>query len=140
MIDCSAENITEFPLTSDNSEKELMKYIKHNNTSAIELENYPSEVESLALRTPSRTHFEVLGLGLEGQVLGLEGQVLGLEASGPRKLPCPRLENSTIFCTIEILLENARNLSENLRKSFLFSAIGNRHKKVFFIIINGQRR
>ena len=33
------------------------------------------EVES------SRTHFEVLGL----------------EASSPRKLPCPRLEDSTIF-------------------------------------------
>ena len=45
-----------------------------------------SEVES------SRTHFEVLGLGLEGQVLGL-----GLEASSPRKLACPRLEDSTIF-------------------------------------------
>ena len=33
---------------------------------------------SLASRTSSRTHFEVLGLGLEGQVLGL-----GLEASSP---------------------------------------------------------
>ena len=46
-----------------------------------------SEVESsrtsLASRTSSRTHFEVLGLGLE--------------ALGPRKLPCPRLEDSTIF-------------------------------------------
>ena len=40
----------------------------------------------------SRTDFEVLGLGLEGQVLGL-----GLEASSPRKLACPRLEDSTIF-------------------------------------------
>ena len=46
----------------------------------------------------SRTHFEVLGLGLEGQVLGL-----GLEASSPRKLPCPRLENSTIFWIVKIL-------------------------------------
>ena len=43
-----------------------------------------AEVES------SRTHFEVLGLGLEGQVLGLE-------ASSPRKLACPRLEDSSIF-------------------------------------------
>ena len=59
-----------------------------------------TEVESsrtsLASRTSSRTHFQVLGLGL-----GLEGQVLdlglGLEASSPRKLPCPRLEDSTIF-------------------------------------------
>ena len=31
----------------------------------------------------SRTHFEVLGLGLE--------------ASSPRKLPCPQLDDSTIF-------------------------------------------
>ena len=50
--------------------------------------NQLAEVES------SRTHFDVLGLslGLEGQVLGL-----GLEASSPRKFPCPRLEDSTIF-------------------------------------------
>ena len=55
-----------------------------------------AEVESsrtsLASRTSSRTDFEVLGLGLEGQVLGL-----GLEASSPRKLACSRLEDSTIF-------------------------------------------
>ena len=43
-----------------------------------------TEVES------SRTYFEVLGL--EGLVLGL-----GLEAPSPRKLACPRLEDSTIF-------------------------------------------
>ena len=55
---------------------------------------------SLASRTSSRTHFEVLdlGLGLEGQVLGL-----GLEASSPRKLACPRLEDSTIFWIVKIL-------------------------------------
>ena len=53
---------------------------------------------SLASRTSSRTHFEVLGLGLEGQVLGL-----GLEASSPRKLACPRLEDSTIFWNVKIL-------------------------------------
>ena len=55
---------------------------------------------SLASRTFSRTHFEVLGLGL-----GLEGQVLGLglEASSPRKLACPRLEDSTIFWNVKIL-------------------------------------
>ena len=49
-------------------------------------------------RTSSRTHFEVLGLGLEGQVLGL-----GLEAPSPRKLACPRLEDSTIFWNVKIL-------------------------------------
>ena len=37
----------------------------------VHRDSYSSEVES------SRTHFEVLGLGLEGQVLGLE-------ASSPR--------------------------------------------------------
>ena len=46
----------------------------------------------------SRTDFEVLGLGLEGQVLGL-----GLEASSLRKLACPRLEDSTIFWIVKIL-------------------------------------
>ena len=46
---------------------------------------------SLASRTSSRTHFEVLGLGL------------GLEASSPRKLACPRLEDSTIFWNVKIL-------------------------------------
>ena len=33
-----------------------------------------------------------LALASKPQVLGL-----GLEASSPRKLPCPRLEDSTIF-------------------------------------------
>ena len=51
-----------------------------------------AEVESSRTSLASRTHFEVLGLGLEGQVLGL-----GLEASSPRKLACPRLEDSSIF-------------------------------------------
>ena len=53
---------------------------------------------SLASRTSPRTHFEVLGLGLEGQVLGL-----GLEASSPRKLACPRLEDSTSFWIVKVL-------------------------------------
>ena len=67
----------------------------------------------------SRTHFEVLdlGLGLEGHVLDLG---LGLKASSPRKLPFPRLEDSAIFYTVEILLESARNLAENLRRPFGF--------------------
>ena len=63
---------------------------------------YQTEVESsrtsLASMTSSRTHFEVLGLGLEGQVLGL-----GLEASSPRNLASPRLEESTIFWIVKIL-------------------------------------
>ena len=70
---------------------------------------YQSEVEFS--RTSSRTHFEVLGL----------------EASSPRKLP--------IFWTVEILLENAKNLAENLRRPFLFSSSGiawNKFFKTFF--------
>ena len=61
---------------------------------------YFAEVESsrtsLASRTSSRTHFEVLGL--EGQVLGL-----GFEASSSRNLACPRLEDSSIFWIVKIL-------------------------------------
>ena len=51
-----------------------------------------SEVESSRTSLASRIHFEVLGLGLEGQVLGL-----GLEASSPRKLAGPRFEDSATF-------------------------------------------
>ena len=40
----------------------------------------------------SRTHFDVLG---PRKLTHFE--VLGLEASSPQKLPCPRLENSSIF-------------------------------------------
>ena len=52
----------------------------------------------------SRTHFEILGLGLK--------------ASSPRKFPSPWLKDSTIFWIAEILSENARNLAENLRRPF----------------------
>ena len=86
-------------------------------------------------RTSLRTHFEVLGL--EGQVLGLglEGQVLGLglEASSPRKLACPRLEDSTIFLIVKILWsawkifwktffcgDRLKNFCEDLFFSFFF--------------------
>ena len=68
----------------------------------------PAEVES------SRTDFEVLGLGLEGQVLGLG---LGLEASSPRKLACPRLEDSTNFWKVKILW---RSLEKFLWRPFFF--------------------
>ena len=75
----------------------------------------------------SRTHFEVLGLGLE--------------ASSPQKLPCPRLEDSNIFCTVEILLENARNLAENLRRPFLFSAIGDGLKNfIIRLLVIGEHK
>ena len=61
-------------------------------------QRFSPEVES------SRTHFEVLGLGLE--------------ARSPWKFFCPRLEDSTISWTVKILLKNARNLAENLRRPF----------------------
>ena len=81
-----------------------------------------SEVESsrtsLASRTYSRTHFEVLGLGFE--------------ASSPRKLPSPRLEDSTIFWTVEILLESARYLAEICEDLFLSCLSWDRLKKVFW--------
>ena len=48
-----------------------------------------TEVESSRTSLASRTHFEVLGLGLE--------------ASSPRKLACPRLEDSSIFWIVKIL-------------------------------------
>ena len=97
-------------------------------SSSPEVESFASRSSfasrtSFASRSSSRTHFQVLGLGLE--------------ASSPRKLPCPRLEDRTISCTVEILLENAKNLAENLRRPFWFSAIGDRLKN-FTIFINGQ--
>ena len=70
---------------------------------------------SLASRTSSRTHF----------------QVLGLEASSLRKLPCPRLEDSTIFWTVKILLESARNLAENLRRPFFVFLKWKSPEKIF---------
>ena len=79
-----------------------------------------SEVKS------SRTHFKVLGLGLEDQVLGF-----GLKASSPRKLPCPGIEDSIIFWTLKIVLENARNLAENLERPLMYSSFGDRLKKLF---------
>ena len=48
-----------------------------------------AELESSRTSLASRTHFEVLGLGLE--------------TSNPRKLACPWLENSTIFWFVKIL-------------------------------------
>ena len=70
-------------------------------------------------------------LGLE-DVLEAHFEVLGLEASSPQKLPCPRLEDSAIFCTAEILLENAKNLAQNLRSLFLFFATEDCLKKLFY--------
>ena len=73
-----------------------------------------TEVESsrtsLVLRTSSRTHFQVLGLGL-----------FSLRSS---KIALSSARGQHYFWTVEILLENARNLAETLQITFLFSAIG----------------
>ena len=73
---------------------------------------YLSEVESsrtsLASRTSSRTHFEVLGLGLEGQVLGL-----GLEASRPQVL-----ENWPVLGSRTALFFELLKFCEALEKFF----------------------
>ena len=64
----------------------------------------------MATRTSSRTQFEVLGLGLE--------------ACKFSNMPCPRLEDSTIFCTgkgygqICFVLKNARELTKKILKTF----------------------
>ena len=46
-----------------------------------------------------------LALASKPQVLGLG---LGLEALGPRKLPCPRLEDSTIFEPLKFCLKRQK--------------------------------
>ena len=63
----------------------------------------------------SRTHFEVLGF----------------EVSSPRKLACPRLEDSTIFWMVKNRLENASNFGENLRRSFFSQFSWDRMKHFF---------
>ena len=70
---------------------------------------------SLVSRTSSKTDFEVLGLGLEGQVLGL-----GLEASSPRKLACSRLEDNTIFELLKFFGAVEKNF---LKKVFLWRSL-----------------
>ena len=91
---------------------------------------FEPEVESLrtslASRTSSRTHFEVLNLGLEGQVFGL-----GLEASSPRKLPCPRLKDSTIFEQLTFCWKTPETMQKICKDLFLFSSIEDCLKKKF---------
>ena len=82
-------------------------------------------MESSRTSLASRTHFEVLGLGLEGQVLGL-----GLEASSPRKLACPRLEDSTIFW----MLKFCGALEKFFGKRFLVEIAWKNFEKTFFFI------
>ena len=91
---------------------------------------FEPEVESLrtslASRTSSRTYFEVLNLGLEGQVFGL-----GLEASSPRKLPCPRLKDSSTFKPLTFCWKTTETLRKICEDLFWFSSIEDCLKKNF---------
>ena len=90
------------------------------------MKNLIPEVEFLRTSLASRTHFEVLVLGLKSQVLGL--------ASKPQVLEnclVLSLRTTLFFWTTKILLENARNLAENLRRPFLCSSVGDRLKNLF---------
>ena len=66
-------------------------------------------MESSRTSLASRTHFEVLGL--KDQVFGL-----GLHASSPRKLACPRLEDSTFFEWLKF----CRSPQKKFYKTFFF--------------------
>ena len=71
------------------------------------------EVESS--RTSSRTHFEVLGL----------------EASSPRKLPCPRLENSTIFELLKFCWKTPETSRKICKDLLCFPHVEIAWKKIF---------
>ena len=67
---------------------------------------YFNEIDCLSEVESSRTHFEVFGLGLE--------------ASSPRKLPCPRLEDSTIFDLLKFRWKAPETLRKICRPFFWF--------------------
>ena len=71
--------------------------------------------ESWRTSLASRTHFEGLGL----------------EASSPRKLPSPRLEDSTIFEPLKFCWKTAQTLGKMCKDLFLVSSSRDRLKKIF---------
>ena len=74
-----------------------------------------AEVESSRTSLASRTHFEVLNL----------------EASSPRKLPCPRLEDSTIFEPLKFRWKTPETLRK-ICKDLFFDYLKNKsHEKKF---------
>ena len=91
----------------------------------------------LASRMSSRTHFEVLSLGLERQVLGL-----GLKASSSQKLPCSRLEDSLhyFFEWLKVCRSAAKFFSrpfffrspENFLKTFFWRSPEKKFWRPFF--------
>ena len=74
-------------------------------------------MESLRTSLASRTHFQVLGLGLE--------------ASSFRKLHCPRLEDSTIFEPLKFRWKTPETLRKSAKTFFLVSSSRDRLKKKF---------
>ena len=86
------------------------------NHKPYEMTSSKSGMESSRTSLVSRTHFEVLGLGME--------------ASSPRKLPCPRLEDSTIFEQLKFRWKTP----ETLRKicKYLFFGLLKQRSKTFF--------
>ena len=95
----------------------------------VRKERFNPEVESsstsLASRTSSRTHFEVLGH--EAQVLGL-----GLKkASILQKLPCSWLEDSTIFLSPQKFIGKRQKPRRNFVKTFFVFLFGRSPEKKF---------
>ena len=74
---CSAAYATQTEKTTTTTTKKQNLFISQISVKLRTKQQQKPEVES------SRKHFEVLGLGLE--------------ALSPRKLACPRLDDSTIF-------------------------------------------
>ena len=86
-------------------------------------------MESSRTSLASRTDFEVLGLGLEGQVLGL-----GLETQSPRKLACFRLEDSSTFWIVKILWSAWKILKNFLENAFLWRLLEKFLWRPFFFV------
>ena len=74
-----------------------------------------AEVESSRTSLASRTHFEVLGLGLE--------------ASSPRKLPCPRLQDSTIFEQLKFCWKTPETSRKICKHLFCFLQLEHRRRQ-----------
>ena len=80
---------------------------------------------SLASRTSSRTHFEVLGLGLEGQVLGL-----GLEGLKSSKIALSSARGTAVFFE---LLKFCGALEKFLENIFRGDRLKNFCEDLFFL-------
>ena len=57
---------------------------------------------------------------LKSLALASKPQVLGLEALGPRKLPCPRLEDSSIFEPLKFSWKRQKPRGKSANTFFVF--------------------